>query len=413
LQYEDTESGEIVASFDPLEKALCKRLQIVNIPGKRNRIVPVLLTPDMKQSIDTLLKVRCSIGVNSANPYVFAKASDSMQAVRGWACLRACASRIELERPELITSTKLRKYVATLSQLMDLKSNELDWLARHLGHDINVHREFYRLQHSSLELAKVSRMLIAVDEGNATEFAGKSLHEIKLDDIFEPNSQSGSESDDEPNEPTLAVESPSSEKTSSNKSNSCRILYTDSIQNLSIQQTGPLVIQYPLTKEKTKQTNYEHNATDKRGKTRARRGGTGLFDNAPVADENKEPDTSDDDHAVKRRRPSKSQKKGHIDVMSSDLLSFKEKASCSNDTIPLRLQAHKCNKVPWSSAEKSAIFSSLRLYILQSRVPGKEACVDAISKSNGNLNSRSWRQVKYCVKNIIDSSQKLKNKTVS
>ena len=37
---------------------------------------------------------------------------------------------------------------------------------RHLGHDIRVHREYYRLQESTLELAKVSRLLLAVNQGN-------------------------------------------------------------------------------------------------------------------------------------------------------------------------------------------------------------------------------------------------------
>ena len=82
--------------------------------------------------------------------------------------------------PDAIQSVKLRKYVATVSQILNLEENELDWLARHLGHDIRVHREYYRLQESTLELAKVSKLLMAVDEGKAGNFAGKSLSEIDL-----------------------------------------------------------------------------------------------------------------------------------------------------------------------------------------------------------------------------------------
>ena len=39
-------------------------------------------------------------------------------------------------------STKLQKYIATISEVLSLKENEVDWLARHLGHDVMVHREF-------------------------------------------------------------------------------------------------------------------------------------------------------------------------------------------------------------------------------------------------------------------------------
>ena len=58
---------------------------------------------------------------------------------------------------------KLRRNIATMSQLAELNETGVDWLARHLGHDIRVHREYYRLQTSTITLAKVSKMLIAVD----------------------------------------------------------------------------------------------------------------------------------------------------------------------------------------------------------------------------------------------------------
>jgi len=85
-----------------------------------------------------------------------------------------------LEKPEAVTTTRLPKYIATVSQILDLQENELDWLARHLGHDIRVHREHYRLHDSTIELAKVGKFLYTVDEGKTTQWAGKSLDEIDL-----------------------------------------------------------------------------------------------------------------------------------------------------------------------------------------------------------------------------------------
>ena len=70
---------------------------------------------------------------------------------------------LKLEEPYLLTTTCLRKYVATVSQVLDLQEKELDWLARHMGHDVRVHREYYRLHESTLELAKVSKILALVD----------------------------------------------------------------------------------------------------------------------------------------------------------------------------------------------------------------------------------------------------------
>ena len=101
--------------------------------------------------------------------------------MRGHDCLRKWCSEAGLTSPELVTSTKLRKYVATVCQVFDLTENEYDWLARHLGHDVRVHREFYRLQENAVELTKVSRLLLAVDQGEAHKFTGKKLNEINIE----------------------------------------------------------------------------------------------------------------------------------------------------------------------------------------------------------------------------------------
>ncbi len=55
---------------------------------------------------------------------------------------------------------------------------ELQELARHMGHELAVHREFYRLQEDVTELAKVSKLLLAVEEGRAHQF-----HALSMDDI--------------------------------------------------------------------------------------------------------------------------------------------------------------------------------------------------------------------------------------
>jgi len=53
-------------------------------------------------------------------------------------------------------------------------------VARHMGHELSVHRQFYRLQDDVIELAKVSKLLLAVEEGGAHQFAGRSLDDIDL-----------------------------------------------------------------------------------------------------------------------------------------------------------------------------------------------------------------------------------------
>ena len=132
-----------------------------------------------------LVKHRAAVGVDPSNRYVFAAPTrSSKNFLRGGDCLSAVVDRLPLKEPSTIKSTKLRKYIATVSQIVDLNSSELDWLARHLGHDIAVHRDYYRLHEHTIELSKVSRLLLAVDEGNAAKWAGKKLDDIALEGML-------------------------------------------------------------------------------------------------------------------------------------------------------------------------------------------------------------------------------------
>lgn len=113
----------------------------MHVRGKRGRQVPMLLTHSMLESIDLLIECREKIGVSKINPYVFAAPTrDSRNALRGYQALANVSKKISnLKNPELIKSTELRKYVATVSQIFDLSKNKLEWLANHMGHNLDVH----------------------------------------------------------------------------------------------------------------------------------------------------------------------------------------------------------------------------------------------------------------------------------
>ena len=140
------------------------------------------MQPDEVKAIDMLISKRSDVGVNGNNGYVFAAPTRlSMESLRGYRCISSILKNIpDLEKPNLIRSTKLRKYIATVAQVAALKDGELEWLSAHMGHSVGVHKDFYRLHDSAIELAKVSRLLIAVDSGEGKGIAGKSLNEIEL-----------------------------------------------------------------------------------------------------------------------------------------------------------------------------------------------------------------------------------------
>ncbi|OWF47266.1 hypothetical protein KP79_PYT26191 [Mizuhopecten yessoensis] len=182
--WKEAENREITSTLQPIEIKLMERLDLVEIVGKRNRKVPVLLAEDMRNAIDILVAKRADVGVPKNNKYLFAAPSTENGYLRGWDALNVVTRKAGLKKAELLTFTNLRKYVATVYQVIGLGSNnELKWLANHMEHTITVHRQFYRLQEQTLELAKVSKLLVAVDNGTCHKYAGKSLDQITLEEL--------------------------------------------------------------------------------------------------------------------------------------------------------------------------------------------------------------------------------------
>ncbi|XP_047669348.1 uncharacterized protein LOC125141181 isoform X2 [Tachysurus fulvidraco] len=167
-------------ALSEVEKKLCRHFSRIVIRGKRGRPVPVLLTPKMLGALELLVKNRETCGVLKENVYLFARPT-AMSHYRGLDCIRNFAKHCGADSPYALTSTKLRKQAATLSTVLNLRDTDLDQLANFLGHDIRIHREYYRLPEKTLQLAKVSKVLMALEQGRVGQFKGKNLDEITID----------------------------------------------------------------------------------------------------------------------------------------------------------------------------------------------------------------------------------------
>ena len=155
-------------------------MDLLYVRGKRGRKVPVILTSDVVKAMISLIDSREKVGIPRENKFVFAAPTrSSLSHLRGHDCINKVANKCNLICPEAMKSTKVRKYTATVSQVLDLKGNEIEWLADHMGHDLSVHKKYYRLQDHTLELAKISKLLLAIDKGDVN-LVGKKLDDITL-----------------------------------------------------------------------------------------------------------------------------------------------------------------------------------------------------------------------------------------
>lgn len=169
---------DVKKSLTSFEIKLCETHKRIEIMGKKGRKVAVILTEAMTENLQLLRRVQELLDFQSV--YLFG-IMDSVHPYRGNDTLRKHAVDSGAKAPELLTSTKLRKQLATLSQVLNLQENSQDMLANFMGHNIRVHREFYRLPESTLEVAKVAKVLHLINKGDISQYRDKDLDAIEID----------------------------------------------------------------------------------------------------------------------------------------------------------------------------------------------------------------------------------------
>lgn len=171
---------EVELSLSEMERQLTKKLKRIVIRGKRGRGVPVLFTPTLQKAIHVLLKTRdVADFIHKNNPYLFAL-PHSMNCLRGSDAIRKLSINSGVKNPENITSTRLRKQVATIAQLLNLSDCDIEQVSTFLGHSTDVHKQFYRLSESAFQVANVSKLLLMLEKGDGQEFRGKNLNDINI-----------------------------------------------------------------------------------------------------------------------------------------------------------------------------------------------------------------------------------------
>uniref|UniRef100_A0A3Q3KSK0 Uncharacterized protein n=1 Tax=Monopterus albus TaxID=43700 RepID=A0A3Q3KSK0_MONAL len=131
-------------------------------------------------ALELLVMHRETCGVLKDNSHMFARPR-AMTHFRGSECLRGVAKACGAKCPKSLTSTKLRKHAATISAVLNMTDAEMEQVANFLGHDIRIHGELYQLPEKTLRLAKLSKVLMALERGRFAEFHGKNLDEITVD----------------------------------------------------------------------------------------------------------------------------------------------------------------------------------------------------------------------------------------
>lgn len=134
---------EILATLSEVEKTLTKEFKRVVTLGKGSKPVAILFSKEMHEFIDKLLSTRHTC-VPETNQYLFANPNTASSCLNGNHTLKTLAERSGVSNKSLFTSTRLRKQIATILQVLNLTQNEIEQFANFMGHTSKTHQEYYR-----------------------------------------------------------------------------------------------------------------------------------------------------------------------------------------------------------------------------------------------------------------------------
>ncbi|XP_034748086.1 uncharacterized protein LOC117956880 isoform X2 [Etheostoma cragini] len=173
-------------------QVLSKHFIRINIPSRTGQNVALLLTSALVSAIMLLVNKREACGVHKDNPFLFAKPDSSPTSVhQGMVCIRAFSILCGAKNPEHLRAMHLHKHIARVFQVLYLENDELDKLGKLLGLDIRADRDYYRLPEAAVELAKIAKLILAMEKGSLERFEGNSLDQIEIEEELEPDEEHG------------------------------------------------------------------------------------------------------------------------------------------------------------------------------------------------------------------------------
>ena len=137
-------------------------------------MVPVIFTEETVSAIKLLVRCRSSTYIDKNNNFLFACGLGKNR-LRGWDTIQGITKKVQLIKPKLLTPTRTRKYLSTILQLLDMTDSELTWVTNHLGHTKDIHKKWYRQEDSTIELTKIAKVLVAIDNGDSRDVQNKKI----------------------------------------------------------------------------------------------------------------------------------------------------------------------------------------------------------------------------------------------
>lgn len=160
-KHEIDKTADYYNTLTTLEKGLGNYFYRVPLEGKNVRDLYILIPKKLFSSLEFFLSFRSEAGVHEDNQYVFGVNDRTFS---GLQALDSFGIKCSASNPSSLKSSLLRKSIATFSQLLHLNQTEMHNLADFMGHNFNIHSNYYRLPSEVTHLCHLSKLLVALDQ---------------------------------------------------------------------------------------------------------------------------------------------------------------------------------------------------------------------------------------------------------
>ncbi|XP_034560363.1 uncharacterized protein LOC117827743 isoform X3 [Notolabrus celidotus] len=180
------------------DQVLSRHFIRINIENGKGQDTAVLLTSDLVSTITLLESKRHACGVHKDNPFLFAKPNSSPTSLyHGRQTIGAFSILCRAKNPEHLRALHCHKHIARVFQILTLENDELEHLAKLLGHNIPADKDYYRLPEAAVDLAKIAKLILEMEKGSLEKRQGRSLEEVEIEDELEPDVEQLSDAEEE------------------------------------------------------------------------------------------------------------------------------------------------------------------------------------------------------------------------
>jgi len=152
---------ERIENIKEPDRSAFRNLKVMYQTGKGNHLVPFLVPADTMPALDKLCDrdVRADCGVLSSNKYLFPSTNQSTEHVYGWLAVHKVSQAAGIQRPDLVTATRVRHRVSTLYAALDVPPNQRTNFYKHMGHSSLINETIYQAPLAEVEITHVGQAL--------------------------------------------------------------------------------------------------------------------------------------------------------------------------------------------------------------------------------------------------------------